>query len=190
LHRQTKRNCHAFTNALPLHAIRFDPLIMTELKVIFSQTIDSTKIDHPNFVEREAITDEEKSENFLRLWASHELYKWYSEWVPVFNLRTFHLRKIIKIDVYWNNKLERSYVQKRLTKDLIFDEKKEYKIRLKDGIYVLKPFIANYKNLTKKQYLEKPIQPSNFSVLLNSIEYQQKPKIKFATPILYTGMTN
>ncbi len=162
---------------------------MNNLKVIFSQILDPCKLDHPIEVERKAVTDDKKSEQFLRLWASHELFKWY-KLAQSFNLRTFHLRLKIKVDVYWDNKLENSYVQKRFTKDLIFDEKTEYKIGLRNGFYVLKPFIDNYQPQVKARQLINNKVETNFLPLLNSIEYRQIEKVKFATPILYTGMTN
>lgn len=140
-----------------------------------------------------ASTDEAKSEQFTRLWASYEIYNWFLM-AELSDSKTFNLRKTILVDTYWDNSFYNTYILRRIKKDIVFNSKLEYKFGIRKCEYTLKPWQTD--TLYKKMRIssiksdKKEEKASDFNILFNAVENEQLKKYSYKSRVLYTGMIN
>lgn len=122
----------------------------------------------------------------IKWWAGLHLEKWYKiNWLQ--NIRTFNLRKPIKVECYFNNRLILKLTQKRIKVVSKIDRNNApWPFQLQNSFYILVPF---QQNAVVNKQTKKTTPPTNFNFkkYLDCIEYFNKEPLKYGTPILFTG---
>ena len=156
---------------------------MNTVSIIFSQSLiikDKTLVIGFQRSEKTGIPIDEIK---LKSWASGNLYHWY-RMQDLQGKRTFNLKRPIKIEIYYDDRLEFLLTQRKVTKDMILKKNEDAPIPLKNCTYVLRPYnIATV--VTKKRIaLKKETEPFNSERVFNSIEYFNIGQIKYGSPII------
>jgi hypothetical protein len=163
---------------------------MNKLKVKFTQDIkckDQTD-RYTLIIENE--TEDTFDKNYLKMWATFVLYNHLKLYSALdLNKATFNLKKVILAEVFFNEESISQFVQIKLNKTRIIRKGFDYPFLIKKSKYLLIP-LSEYKKQKEATQDDIKIENINLNKILNTIEYQTMEKIKYATPLLYTGMTN
>ncbi len=159
---------------------------MAQLKLLLSQDVYPSKIDHTMPIERLANTNIKMDERLFKRWLVYEISKWFIL-AQKYHFKTFNLKKDLKADVYLNAEYKNSYILIRWKKDYDVYPHREFKILIKNSYYTPIPYTGLLK--TKSNEIDKPVS-FHYQKFMNTIDYFQKEAFKASTPILFTGWTN
>ena len=130
-------------------------------------------------------TEVELDFRLLKQWVSNKLVEWYEKHSQ-HQQSLFNLTRPIKIKIFWKGELVHTLMQKRMTKDRIKREE-DVPFQLKNCMYILGPY--KEKSLDKKEII-RPLESIDLQKAFNSIEYLNRERTKYGTPVIYTGWTN
>ena len=158
-----------------------------QLRVEFSQYTSTQSNELKYSIQFENETNLGLNKVTLKRWASELLFD-LLKLCQLANVHSFDLRRPIYADVFFNNKLELELVQKVIGKNSRILEGFDFPYDVKKRKYLLTP--KKHNTLRTKKYIgERKVEHVNLDKLLKSIEYSTRERIKYGTPVLYTGMT-
>lgn len=166
---------------------------MNEIKVHIIQEQEIPVMDKQISIIRSARTENEKSEEVIRVYALYLFDAFYEQQVKSKGeIKPFDRRKEIVFNVSWNNIYHKTYYLKRI---------KEYKTRrqgespvlIRGTLYVLRSETEiKRKVIAKNEQSHNKVEkylPADMSLIFNTIEHLAKGISKFPTPVLLTGWT-